>query len=259
MHHIGAPDVLPDIHAQVPQNMGEFLGAGQRGVFKSALPGAQDQLALIPQQGNIGMIRGHVGHVVHGTVAVYQIIHVAVKEIGGTVDAGQPDGAPHQIGAAQVQVYRMQRAQAAARGQDPAVPGGEFQCPGNDFFANIVVPAFLHLDAGPGRPFAVPAFPVDTVHRDQQQASFFQERRHSLNHPVVLKIVKTPALTGERDTGLAALPVDLELHIPVQKPAGLLEITHFHGRHLLRIFNGRPHRPQCMGRHGRKMLLLALQ
>ena len=78
--------------------------------------------------------------------------------------------------------------------------------------------------------------------------------RHSLNHPVVLKIVKTPALTGERDTGLAALPVYLELHIPVQKPAGLLEITHFHGRHLLRIFKGRPHRPQCMGRHGQKHL-----
>src|SRR5699024_5135106 len=125
---------------------------------------------------------------------------------------------------AQVKIHRMAAAHTGAAHQDAAFmirPLLTVDRPhtGGQFFAYIVVPAFLHLDPRALRAVVVPAFRVDAVCCKDLQLALVDPWSRSIAHAVVLPIVETAALTGENDDRPSSVAVNLKFHHPVQIPA----------------------------------------
>ena len=179
------------------------------------------------------MIGGHVVQVQHGAVVVDQIVAVVAKELLVVVQAGDGEAAVEQVRAAVIEVRRVHGPHGAAEGHDsliiPVARSGEMADIGYQLVCNIVVPPLVVFDApAVVRPQGRPGLVVDGIGAVDRAFAAFNPGGPGLGHVVALKVKKPPPLAGEKQHGLSAGAVDLELHVPVQVCAVVLEITYFH-------------------------------
>ena len=94
---------------------------------------------------------------------------------------------------------------------------------------DVVEPLLVALNA-PALVAALvrPGLAVNGVAGEDHDLARVDPRAEDVVHVEVLKVEKAPRLAGNEQDGLAAVSVDLELHVPVETAAVLLEIAGFH-------------------------------
>ena len=179
------------------------------------------------------MVGGKIGKVQHGAVVVDQIVTVVAEEILVVIKAGDGKAAVKQIRPAVVKVCRVHGAHGAAKDQNvlvEAVPlSAQVENVGHQLLGDVAEPFLVILDA-PAIvcPLGSPGFVVDAVGRVNGALPALNPGRPGVHHFEVLKVKKPAALTGNKQHRLSGMTVNLELHIPLQMTAVVLEVTNFH-------------------------------
>ena len=215
-----------------------FLSSQQaQGGFRDLprpLSHAQDAAVVVVAL-DVGMVRRHALQIVHGRVAVDLLVHVAVKAIGGGIDAAKGQQPVKEVGKAEKQIGRVQRAQAAPEGDDagvalPAVePVGFAAHEGDQLAGDEGHPLLMAADAPVGVAALVgPGFGVEGVDGKDHRASAFDPGSPGVGHVKVFKIIKAPVLAGDEKNRPASVAVALDLHVAPQGGAVLLVVGRLH-------------------------------
>ena len=128
----------------------------------------------------------------------------------------------------------MHGAERAAEGQNPrialpAVAAADFADIGHDLPAKIPHPLLVAADAPVGVAVRVrPGLAVDRIDGKDRRPPRLDKRSPGVDHAEVFKIEKAAVLAGDKQDGLAAAAVDLELHIPPQRGAVPFFIEYLH-------------------------------
>ena len=80
---------------------------------------AADDGLLVPVQLHIGVVLREVAHIVHGGVHIDQLVHVVAEAVVGGVDAAEGQTAAEDVGAAEIEVDRVGRAELQPKAMTP--------------------------------------------------------------------------------------------------------------------------------------------
>ena len=101
---------------------------------------------------------------------------------------------------------------------------------GKKLLDDVVVPGLVPADPLVGvAPLGGDRLRVNGVHGEELKRPSLQIVREGLDHTEIFPVEEAPVLTGNRQNGLSAVAVDLELHVPAQETAVFLVIFHVHG------------------------------
>ena len=216
--------------ADVPQKQGGFRD------LPGALAYAQDAPVLVVAL-DVGMIRRHSGQVIDRGVAVDLLVHVAVKAVGGGVDAAEGQQPVKEVRKAEKQVGCVQRAQAAPKGDNagislPAVePVGLAADEGDGLAGDEVHPLLMAADAPVGIAALVgPGFAVNGVDGKDHHATGVDPGGPGVGHVEVFKVIEAAVLTGDEQHRPPRMAVALDLHVAPQRGAVLPVILRLHWR-----------------------------
>ena len=232
MVDIAAPVFKSRVDALAAADLVQTAGTLQKHILPGALTD-HNQGFLAVVHGHIGVIGRHVVQVKHRAVVVHQIIAVVAEEFLVVIQAGNGEAAVEEIRAAVIEVRRVHGAHGAAEGHNALVIAvalaGQMPDIGHQFVHNIVKPALVVFDApAVVRTHGCPGLIVDGVGAVHGALAGLDPGGPGFRHVVPLKIEEPPALAGKKQYRLAIGAIDLELHIPVQIGAVVLEITYFH-------------------------------
>ena len=222
MVYIRAPDVHPAVDSLLLEHVLKPAGAVQQLILPRALSHTEDK-AVVVVHINIGMVRGHIGDEIHRRVVVHQVVHIPAKEIPCVVKAAHADATVKGIRPPQRHNAGMGGPHAASGGHQLEAAAIDLVDAGNQLIDNIAEIPFLHLGPVAGVSVGIgPALQVHTVHAEKLELPLLNPGGGDVGHLKAFKVKEPSVLAGEHDTGLAALAVDLEFHIPLKAVAVFL-------------------------------------